>query len=449
MEECEGGKWKRQPAPQKHLGLFRFCDFVSNGEKTTRVRLPLLNDLWREMKERVKEGVGGGGSPQASPSQSSDERTNAHTTTSTATGSTSLSTPTAPTTTSSGQEEKNDGESNYLWAENQKTAFGGLCTFLLVVTLSTLATWAILSFITDNTTLSFSTQMLTSSVDSLTTNSSGWAPPSSRISAALGSSLRPTTGIQIRVFGQSANGCAAPAPFVTQGTPSARFPFNGSSSPLFSVASGEEAQWVLDLPTAAAGTPCGGAKGGLSLFTLSCLSCKLSASSFVSLYLPFTCQSALVEIVSVDAFGVVSAVGVAMGVPAGSPNGTYLATFSIPFTASLATLEDKREQSLSQGLFFKSSALSGPKSIFFGLKLLLGETSATTFKPSRDNAEGGILPLANRVVLSVGLGLVPSYSSTVLSSKTTSQALVGQLIGLLGILAVFKGFFMVVRVSAV
>jgi len=419
--ECRG--CKRQP-PERALGAFRCCDFVSN-IATVDVP-PTLREVRREVSKSKQARKGAGGDvPQGAPAKEEP----------------------SPGGAEGGDLEATDTDTLET-SDRRKTALGGLCTFLLGITLCSLGAWTLLSFANDNTTQTSSTQLLTSDMASLMTNSSGWAPPSSPIRAALGGSLRPTTGIQVRVFGQSANGCAAPAPFVTQGTPSSSFPFNGSSSPLFSVAPGEEAQWVLDLPTATTGAACGpgGAAPGLSLFTLSCLSCRLSSSSFVSLYLPFTCQSALVEIVSVDAFGVVSAVGAPMGVPAGTPDGTYLATFSISSTVSLVTLEDNRELSKAQGLYFRDSPLSGQKSTFLGLKVVVGKASSSTFTPSRDNQGSGIYPLANAVVLSVDLGLEPNFSRTVLTSKTTYQALVAQLIGLLGIMAVYKCLFLAARV---
>ena len=168
---------------------------------------------------------------------------------------------------------------NKMESKERRTALGGLCSYLFTIALAVLSVWSVLTYLYDNTQSSSAPELLGSAF-----NASNWAPGSSPIATALGATFPPSTVTQLRIFGQRELGCAAPAPFVTQDSalPPAQF----------AVAPGEK--WVLDLgaPGASSG---GGGQRGLSLFTLSCISCKLTPASFASFYLNFSCQAFFVE----------------------------------------------------------------------------------------------------------------------------------------------------------
>jgi hypothetical protein len=325
------------------------------------------------------------------------------------------------------------------------TALGGLFTMLAAVAFTCLVGWVLANYFTVNVGVTTTPDMLVGALGTVV-RAYPWRAPLPRDAAQLRPPLPQGASLQLRLFGQSGLGCGRPTP--------AR---DGS---LFSTAPGEGAPWQLggapeplgcDAPAASAGTGSASPSGApsaappfaapaaqgdrLSMLTLSCVSCVLSAASFVQFYLPFTCQSFLLEALAVDATGDVRSFTFPMDLSvavlsfsnttasnATSAEGRFLSTASWGLAPSLTVIDDE--------------AGNGARNAA-GFRLSPGSAANTLTNPLTDNAGGGVLPIANVVVVRVALPLQSLYYRTRLSAKQSTTELISGIVGLVGSLGVF------------
>ena len=307
--------------------------------------------------------------------------------------------------------------------QGRPTALGGLYTALFAFTLAGLVLWQLITFAFSNTTVSVAPdQLQLGRADQF--SQLPWAAPRGAAADALLPPLPPRASLQLRVLGASGLGCGALAPH-WQAPP----------------AGGEGPRQFLDAPTAPAGeagmwrvsnSSCGGG-GNATLLLLTCNSCELSATSYVSFTLPFTCQALVLEALAVDANGDVRAL--AFPAPAEGPllagkrrNSSFLAAVTWTLAVTLALVQD----GVGSGAASQSAR---------GYRLITSAVEVQVGSPAEDNAGGGVLPLANQVVVTVRLPLQALYYTTTLAPKSSPLQLVSALVGLLGMLGLFKVLF--------
>jgi hypothetical protein len=310
----------------------------------------------------------------------------------------------------------------------RRTALGGFFAKLFAITFCGLLAWQLLSFFWGNAVLSVTPDLLKNGVSDF--SSLPWAAPRGPSRDALLPPLPPRVSIQLRLLGQSDLGCARPVtPFVAISAPVAA---EAAAAPIgITAAAGEGGMWRLDSSSSCSGS-------GTSLLLLSCLDCALSTASFVSFALNFTCQVLFLEAIAVDSNGDLNTITFpADQLLAGARNST---TGGFGFLASVTWTTTVIFSVVQDGVNSGADSLSAR-----GYRLLSSSALTTLFSPSLDNAGGGVLPLANQVVVRVNLPLQSLYFSTAISNRVTVSQLVTSIVSLFAISGVFALLFRVFK----
>ena len=306
--------------------------------------------------------------------------------------------------------------------QGRPTALGGLYTALFAFTLVGLVLWQLISFAFSNTSVSVTPNQLQQGRAGQFSHLP-WAAPRGAVVDALLPPLPPRASLQLRVLGASGLGCDALAPY-------GKKPLGGGETFLFSSPTAPSDEMKMGM-WQVSNASCGGGRGGgsdLTLLLLTCVNCELSATSFVSFNLPFTCQALVLEALAVDANGDMRTLAFPREEPllASSPsNSSFLATVTWTLAATLTLVQD--------GVGSGQSAR--------GYRLVTSAAAVTTISPKTENVGGGVLPLANQVVIRVNLPLQALYYTTTLAPTSSPLQLVSALVGLLGILGLFKVLF--------
>ena len=271
---------------------------------------------------------------------------------------------------------------------NVPTPLGGACTLLSIIAFLTAAIVLIIGYASSNA-------VVTSALDTSTIQSSPftsdivWATIPSAVN--LLPSFPKSTSLQIRIFSPVGLNCA------TQQT--------------LTSWTASDSGWTPGVTS-----DCG---DGRSLLTLTCTSCALSASSILTITLPFTCQSLYVEAIAIDATGEMNMLQL--------PTTSSAAVGSQLLTAITWTLNPMAS-------IYKDT-ITGQTAR--GFRLLSGSVS-----PSYSASNAALLsPLAASVVLTVNLPLQSTFAVTTLTQLQTIAQLLTNIIGLLGIMGAFKILF--------
>ena len=212
-----------------------------------------------------------------------------------------------------------------------------------------------------------------------------------------GSPLAPalSSGLQLRLLAEAALNCSAPLL-----GPLAHLPAE---------------PWSLAAPP----PPC---SDGRTLLLLTCPACALTPASFLAFALPYTCQSFLLELTAVDAQGAASTV-------------VFPPTQSTASGSALLASLAWEVQPLATLL---SDAASGRATR--GYRLFSAAAAATRAAPQAA-AAAYLTPAEAAVRVSVTLAPQPTYSATTLLQRQSPAELLTAIVGLLGILGVFRVLF--------
>jgi len=154
------------------------------------------------------------------------------------------------------------------------------------------------------------------------------------------------------------------------------------------------------------------------------------ASSYLSFSLPYSCQALHLEAFAVDADGSINTVSFSSALSSAT-NTTLLSSLAWELQPVYSVLVDN----VNSG----SAGRTGR-----GYQVISGISSSSTVPSSPV-----ILPLSMVVSVLINLPLQPTYSSTTLSPITTVAELLSSIIGLAGILAVFRILFVASERSVV
>ncbi len=266
---------------------------------------------------------------------------------------------------------------------NHPTALGGACTLLSLVAFFALSTVLVLQNAYANVAVQTALNTLLSS--------NPFSPSVKFAAPAAASPLAPTLrgGVQVRVYGQEGLGCNA----LAEGSPM--------------LADG----WVVGPPTF-----CG---DGRTLLVMSCPACAFTAASTLQFYLPYTCQAFFMEAVAVDSLGVVNSVAFPPEASAATPT-ALLASLTWTVQVLGTILQDKIKSETAQGfqLFVTASG------------------AATT------PVGASIIPSLASIAVTIALPLQPTYSATLLQPRQTLVELFSSIVGLLGIIGLFRMLFL-------
>ena len=267
---------------------------------------------------------------------------------------------------------------------NTPSALGGACTLLSWVAFLCLTTVLVLQYSYANVSVQTALSTLLSA--NPFSRSGRFAAPV--VASPLTPSLR--SGVQVRIFAQEGAGCSALAegPFV----------------------SGSPGDWVLEPPT-----ECG---DGRTLLTLSCPACSFSAVSALKFYLPFACQSFFMEALGVDSLGVINSVVFPTSNTAATHT-SLLSSLSWTIQVLGTILEDKIRDEVTQGY----------------------QLFATAAESTTIPAGASIIPSLASVAVTIALPFQPTYSSTTLTPRLTIVDMLTSIVGLLGVLGVFRALF--------
>lgn len=176
--------------------------------------------------------------------------------------------------------------------------------------------------------------------------------------------------------------------------------------------SGTDSGWALTRTAA-----CG--RTAASQLVFSCADCVLTPDSTLSVVLPYSCQSLLVEAAAMDGAGAVTA----FALPA------------VETTAMPGTLLSSISWTLPTLLSIVNSSIS-PSARGFTLT----EATHAVVSSPLDDAEGGglaVSPNAASVTITIVLPLNTFYAVTVLSEKQSFTALLSSIVGLAGVFGFF------------
>jgi hypothetical protein len=266
---------------------------------------------------------------------------------------------------------------------NSPTALGGACTLLSLVAFFALSSVLVLQYTFANVVVQTALNTLLSS--------NPFSPSVKFAAPAAASPLAATLrgGVQVRVYGQEGLGCNA----LAEGSPA--------------LADG----WDIGPPTA-----CG---DGRTLLVMSCPACAFTAASTLQFYLPYTCQAFFMEAAAVDSLGVVNSVAFP---PAASAATQAALLSSLTWTVQVlgTILQDKIKSEATQGyqLFVTASG------------------AATT------PVGASIIPSLASIAVTIALPLQPTYSATLLQPRQTLVELFSSIVGLLGIIGLFRILFL-------
>ena len=269
---------------------------------------------------------------------------------------------------------------------NAPTPLGGACTLLALLAFACLATLLTVQYFYANVVVQRTLGTLLGEDPFEPGLPWGALPAGSPLSPALSS------GLQLRLLAPAGLNCSAPAEL-------RHLP----SEP-----------WALAAPS----PPCG---DGRTLLQLTCPACALSSASFLSFSLPYTCQAFYLELSAVDAQGVAHTVAFPPAASAATP------------TRLLASLAWE-VQPLSTLLV---DAVSGRSAR--GYQLFVASAASTH---SADNSRAALIkPASAAVRLHISLAPQSTFSATTLQQRQGPVELLTSIVGLLGILGVFRALF--------
>ena len=305
--------------------------------------------------------------------------------------------------------------------ENKKTPLGGLCFLLFLFTL--LALWCYLWMVfSHNVAVLVTTEQLEAYASRL--QATAWAP-SLVVQPTL--PLPRNVNLQLRVFAQSELGCKAPLELNYAGVGTFENVTWSGDEPWLLQSPVHPTTWAVD------GADCGGAPP-VSLLTLSCVECALQPDSAITFALPFTCQSFALQAVFVDGMGTVGSVALDKFYTTALGNGGLLASVTWTLAPTISFLDD-------------SSGIGGIPSAR-GFSVAASSASVTRVNPAVDLVGGGLMPLANAVLITVNLPLQPTVSHATMTPKQTWSLLLSNMFSFLGIISLFHILFMGVRVCS-
>jgi len=300
---------------------------------------------------------------------------------------------------------------------DKRSAFGGVMFLTFTVLMISLWTWLFLEFVYNNVVQQGvpDSQSPTSVLQerSRKDKPSRWAAPANNVLRPL---LPPDVNLQLRLLGQRALGCGAPEPLdygKVAEKDKVQWSFNEtrllqSQYPPLS--------WIISNTSCTPEAPPG---PDVSLLTLSCINCELSANSFVGFALPFQCQSFYLEMVSVDALGNVGVVSLDTRFSVATKDGRLLTSVTWTLAPVLSVLED------SAGVVPDGGAV--------GYLLSQTDASSTTVDPAAELVDGGFQPKAGLVMVRVELPLQPTLTRTVVSKRQTWPQVVASGVGFLSL----------------
>lgn len=271
---------------------------------------------------------------------------------------------------------------------NRPTALGGACSLLSILAFFTVAAVLILQYAYAN--VSVQTALNTLLSNNPFTPAVLWAPPSTSLSPPI------LSGVQLRIFAQSGMACDSLA-----------FGTGVSGSP---------STWTVS-PSVSCGD-------NRTLLLLSCPTCSFSAISFLKFYLPYTCQSFFLEAIAVDAQGVVNSV---VFPPASSVATNTALISSVTWTVEVlgTILKDTIKASVVQGYQLSVSAAST-------IPMAVGAS---------------IIPPNALVSITINLPLQTYYSSILLQPQQSLVSLLSSIVGLLGIIGLFRVLFLTSEIT--
>ena len=156
---------------------------------------------------------------------------------------------------------------------------------------------------------------------------------------------------------------------------------------------------------------------GRTLLTLSCPACAFTAASTLKFYLPYTCQAFFMEAAAVDSLGVVNSVAFP---PSAATPTALLASLSWTVQVLGTILQDKIKSEATQG---------------YQLFVTAAEVATSPVGAS-------IIPSLASVAVTIALPLQPTYSAILLQPRQTLVELFSSIVGLLGIIGLFRMLFL-------
>ena len=270
---------------------------------------------------------------------------------------------------------------------NAPTPLGGACTLLSLLAFACLSTLLIVQYFYANVVVQSTLGTLLGE-DPFAAPGLPWGtlPPGSPLAPALAS------GLQLRLLAPAGLNCSAPAEL-------RHLP----SEP-----------WALATPS----PPCG---DGRTLLQLTCPACALSSASYLAFSLPYTCQAFFLELTAVDAQGVAHTVAFPPAASAATPT---------RLLASLAWEVQPLSTLLSDGVGGRSAR---------GYQLFVASATSTH---SADNSLAALLkPASAAVRLHITLAPQSTYAATTLLQRQGPVELLTSIVGLLGILGLFRVLF--------
>jgi hypothetical protein len=300
---------------------------------------------------------------------------------------------------------------------DKRSAFGGVMFLAFAVLIISLWTWLFLEFVYNNVVQQGvpDSQSPTSVLQerSRKDKPSRWAAPANNV---LRPPLPPDVNLQLRLLGQRALGCGAPEP-LDYGKVAEKDKVQWSSNETRLLQSQfPPLSWIISNTSCTPEAPPG---PDVSLLTLSCINCELSANSFVGFALPFQCQSFYLEMVSVDALGNVGVVSLDTRFSVATKDGRLLTSVTWTLAPVLSVLED------SAGVVPDGGAV--------GYRLSQTDASSTTVDPAAELVDGGFQPKAGLVMVRVELPLQPTLTRTVVSKRQTWPQVVASGVGFLSL----------------
>ena len=180
--------------------------------------------------------------------------------------------------------------------------------------------------------------------------------------------------------------------------------------------SGAPAAWALERVTPA----CGGA-GGAAQLVFRCAGCTLTAASSLTVALPYSCQSLLVEAGSLDAAGGVAAFALPPAETA-APSGRVLESIKWTLPTLLAVLNSSVPSASSARGFVVTNG-----------------AHAVATAPLAAGAPGAaaVIPRTANVTLALFFPLQTIFAHTVLSQRQSVTELLSSIVGLAGVFGLF------------
>jgi hypothetical protein len=271
---------------------------------------------------------------------------------------------------------------------NAPTPLGGACTLLSLLAFACLATLLIVQYYYANVVVQSTLGTLLEEDPFVPDLPWGALPAGSPLSPAFSS------GLQLRLLAPAGLNCSVPAEL--------RHP---PSEP-----------WALASPS----PPCG---DGRTLLQLTCPACALSSASFLSFSLPYTCQAFFLELSAVDAQGVAHTVAFPPAASAATPT-SLLATLAWEVQPLSTLLRD----------------VVGGRSVR-GYQLFVASASSTHSKAADNPRVAFIKPASAAVRLHITLAPQSTFTTTTLLQRQGPVELLTSIVGLLGILSVFRVLF--------